>query len=198
MDESKSVSSEQDVTNEKVIPSTKTRKLFNRETLELLNKYKDVWGTLLASSIALVSALVAFLGVVFGLYVQSATIKIQTETLKQQTELKQYEVTFKLKQEVYSSFMKQVSNVYWKALTNDLNGMNKGFDDLYTSYYSLEPFLDKEGREIVWENIQLFIMFCNDVFEKKVTNSDNSNANRTHIFYRNLFQDQIFTRLFKE
>lgn len=162
--------------------------------LNTLSEYKDVWGPLLTSLIALVSTFIALLGITFSFYLQSASLKIQAENNKQQADLKQYEVTFKIKQEVYASFMREVSDLFWKASQRDPNGLNRGFDHLQTTYYALEPFLDETSRETVWENIQLYIMFCSSVFDRKEPDSEKISA--TFLYYKNQFRAELYDRLF--
>ena len=146
------------------------------------------WANIRMPLLSLVIALAAV--------ISSAYIQIRTNNT--QAELKKYEVTFRTKQDAYSSFMRYVLTSFESAYKNDVDSLIGNLGRLETSYYTIEPFLDDGKRGALWDQYQQFSYLCHKLREEPI----NSNDKRSQFFdsflwYKNYFRTQLFDALFK-
>jgi hypothetical protein len=115
------------------------------------NRWKDV-------GLPTLSVIVAFLSV-------TSTVIFQWQSNRQQILLKEYEITFKVKQELYASFMKKLSDSFFRSHEKDKTALLKSIDDMQGAYYAIEPFLNDPERQQLDKNIQQFMKLCYETYD---------------------------------
>jgi hypothetical protein len=130
--------------------------------------------------IPLFSTLVALSGVL------SVTI-VNISNNNKQLEIKKYEFTFQAKYAVYSSFMQHVSAAFYLLSDQNQNKLNQTIDLMESDFVGLEPFLRKNERSALRNELNEYIKFLK-------TNNKDDKIN--YAIYRNLFSDQLNQCLF--
>lgn len=142
--------------------------------------------------IPLFSVLIALTALISNAYIQ---IRIN----RTQADLKGYEVTFKTKQEGYSSLMSYVLASFESAYKKDSGSLVANLDRLETSYYTIEPFLDGFKRDAVWGQYQQFSFLCHRLREQQpVSEQKRKEFFDSYLWYKNYFRTQLYDELFKE
>jgi hypothetical protein len=104
------------------------------------NTLKDFW-------LPLAPTLVAIVTIFTQMTIQTQSLRFQEyqirEQLDTQRRLKEYELSFKPKQEAYTAF-RSAMNDAWK--TADFKEANKALERVELSYSALEPFLKGDTR----------------------------------------------------
>jgi hypothetical protein len=130
-----------------------------KAALDARNERRQRWSTMIVPTGTLI---VAALSLICSLYVQ---IQITHSQIAQ----KQYEVTLKPKQDGYSRYMASLYPAYSRAANKDRDGMSVALISMEETYFTLEPFLDRKVREILWETQQRFEKFCSATLDAGAT-----------------------------
>jgi hypothetical protein len=117
------------------------------------------WGTVI---IPLASLLVAGLSV-FG------SVAVQWVALREQRELKKYEVSFKPKQESYSTFMGAFMKAAISAEAGDEPSTLQEVTRMEANYYLFEPFLSDAERRRAFDEFNKFATICNQMVKMSKT-----------------------------
>lgn len=142
--------------------------------------------------IPIFSTVVAIIAVVSSFYVQYTNNQNQTI-------LKHYEVELKPKQDAYSNFMIEVSNLFFASYQNDsihnsIEDYNKSLYKLEGSYYLLEPFLQNEERDTIWKKYKSFSAMCTSMLDNEDAKFDGINSFEDHKdYFRNHLYKSLFT-----
>ena len=83
----------------------------------------------------------------------AGTTIVQLASLREQRELKQYEVSFKPKQEAYADFMTALTNLALYSESADRENANREAARMDTSFYHLEAFLSASDRQRAFAEI---------------------------------------------
>jgi hypothetical protein len=144
---------------------------------------------------------IASLGIA-GLSIISSGL-LQWRSMIEQRELKQYEVSFKPKQEAYSSFMGAFTKAEVAAVAHEQANMLDGFNRMESAYFLFEPFLPPEKRGEVLMKFSEFTSLCNQEFQSTLANAI-ADDSTTKVFYKQLtpykvyFQNELYNDLFKQ
>lgn len=119
-----------------------------------------------------------------------------------QAKMKEYEVTFKIKQENYARFMEGAYNTFESAHRNGVDTLNQNIKDLEATYFNIEPFLNKADREYVWYQYQSFLSVCLD-YKKQLQITDHktrylvdSKYVDSLVIYKERFHKVLYPALF--
>lgn len=140
------------------------------------------------------SMIIALAAVLSSAYLQSRSINTQIES-------KEYETTFRIKEDAYISFMKTLEDVYDHAYRLDIPAviqrpaLLQSIDRLGTAYYSLEPFLDKQKQAEVWNQYQEFASMCLEL-HKAPESPDREKYHDRFLAFRLYFRTQLHEALF--
>jgi hypothetical protein len=88
-----------------------------------------------------------------------------------QLKMKKYEVTFKIKQDIYSKFMQNVYDTFEGVRKYQVNNLGENIDQLKFSYFNIEPFLNESERKYVWNEYQNFTSICIN-YQNKMQSAD--------------------------
>lgn len=147
------------------------------------SRWRDIW-------IPLLSTIVALSGVFGG---------VITTSMSQRTEvrLKEYEVTFLTKQQLYSTFVRHLSDAFTSAYRHEPVEFRKQLDELETTFYGLEPFLREEARQAIWEQLQQFQALCYSTeSEKSSSEEKRKGAIDSYLWYRQWFRQRFMAEIF--
>ena len=151
-------------------------------------KWKDVW-------FPLASLLVAFGTVLLTSYWQYQNIQAQRA-------IKEYEVSFKPKQESYTSFVSSASMALDSAFYGDKNSLRKTFNSMETNLYLIESLIKDENKKVkIWEDYNEFNKFLNNLSNVKSTEMTEEKYNQEVAEYRKLFgklKSEIYQELFQQ
>jgi hypothetical protein len=177
------------------------------EHLERARKYKieareEKWKRWKEVGIPLISIVIALLTVLFTSY-------WQYENIQAQREIKEYELSFRPRQEGYSKFMTLINNGYeLSAKTAKLpdqvksgNEMVGYFSQLENTYYGIEPFLTEEKRNKLWNKYQEYQSFLFTISEKNTEQRTDAERNKlidTFLEFKHFFKDELKQGLFNE
>lgn len=120
------------------------------------------WKWLREGLIPSLSVIVALGTVAITFYFQSENIQVQKELKEADLNAKQYELSFKPKQEGYTHFMHAVGTSFDIATKNsssktkDSNKLLEEFRKLELAYFEIEPFLSKESKELIWRELSSY------------------------------------------
>jgi hypothetical protein len=152
-----------------------------------IKKWTNIW-------IPLVSLIVALSSVLSSVYMQQKTQETQVE-------MKKYEISFKPKQLNYSAFIGNLFYAFESARQMNPTTLRSNLDRIEISYYNIEPFLNKELRENIWEQFQQFSAMCytyNNVPYEERTDSLKSKYIDSFIWYKNYFKENLYPALFEK
>jgi len=156
-----------------------------------LNKSKE--SRIKGLYIPLASLVVALITVVGSLYAQYRANKLQAQ-------LKEYELSFKPKQEGYAEFMRLLLELFDTAATHhpDPRKITSDVAHLHNSYFSLEPFLNSEERIDIWNKLQEYASACYDLYKAPITMTDvdRAKASDMYLTYQHYFREHLFNALF--
>jgi hypothetical protein len=146
------------------------------------------WSSLI---IPLASLLVAIVSVV-------GSIAIQRYSIGEQTAMKQYQISFKPKQEAYSNFMVASALAVTATAAQDQENLMKQITTMESSYYSFEPFLKEAERTKIKAKYIEFLDLCKHQLMRP---ADQSAADKESFLskaatYRSYFQDRLYSSLF--
>jgi hypothetical protein len=146
------------------------------------------WASIRLPLLSMLIALVALI----------STAYIQIKNNNTQAELKRYEVTFRTKQDSYSSFMRYVAESFESGYKKDLDSLIRNLDRLETSYYAIEPFLDGFKRGAVWGQYQQFSYLCYRMQEQPLDSEEKRKQFfDSFLWYKQYFRTQLYDALFK-
>lgn len=140
-------------------------------------------------ALPILSMFVALSAVLSGAYLQWKSINIEAKS-------KEYETTFKLKEEAYTSFMKAVAGTYEAAYRAERPALLQNIDRLETAFYTLEPFLDKEKQQVIWDKYLEFSSMCLDL-QRSPNSADREKYHDQYIAYRLYFRTELYGALFR-
>jgi hypothetical protein len=156
--------------------------------------------TLFLPAGAIITSLFVGLGSLFG------SIYLQRMTANDLRELKQYEVSFKPKQEGYANLMSALQDVMLATFNGNEMKVLSEINRMESSFHALEPFLDASTRVEIFRTLSQFIQFCADEVVKKppisgadinTLQSDRYKAAIQQIaVYKTSFQTRLFDALF--
>jgi len=99
------------------------------------------------------SMLVAFIAVLAQMFASFQNQRLQIEQMKSQSKLKEYEISFKPKQESYTAFMKAFHEMC-DSHSREEADINSG--KLVYAFYGIEPFLTRRLRyRVMTETTQI-------------------------------------------
>jgi hypothetical protein len=156
--------------------------------------------TLILPAGAIITSLFVGLGSLFG------SIYLQRMTANDLRELKQYEISFKPKQEGYANLMSALQEVIQATINgNEMKALSE-INRMESSFHALEPFLDDRTRVEIFRTLSEFIQFCADEVVKKPpiagadVNTLQSDRYKTAVqqiaAYKSSFQTRLFDALF--
>ena len=102
------------------------------------NNLKDFW-------LPLGPIVVALAAIFAQMFTNFQNQRLQLRQMELQTQLKQYELSFKPKQEAYTAFMKAADEYCGSSNAQ----ADANFEKLKATFYGLEPFLDSGNRQRV-------------------------------------------------
>jgi hypothetical protein len=151
------------------------------------SRIKDLW-------VPLGSLFVALMAVVGGQL-------SQFQANRQQARLKEYELSFKPKQEGYAEFMRTVLQMFDTAVAHHPNPdkIKSEAARLETIYFSLEPFFTTWERDVIWNKIMEYSSSCYDLYDSPPFPSDEEKKARANLFlgYRGFFRETLYDALFR-
>jgi hypothetical protein len=148
------------------------------------SKLKEIWIPLLATIITL-----------FGIL--SGAI-LSTIDGRRQERLKQLEVTFQRKQELYASFMRHITESFHATRVIDGPGLDRSFRQLEAAYHGMEPFLSDNVRGEVENEVRSFIQYCKDEYTNNITGKGSIDSQSGgYILRRNKLRDRLYPDLFR-
>ncbi len=137
-------------------------------------------------------AIIALAGIASGLI----TNKINNDYFYK---MKEFEVTFKSKQDNYSLFMQNLSKAFYSSYRKERSEMTMYLDEIEIIFYCLEPFFDDESKKQVWDSIQQFNGLCFKTIERDNTSKENNdNYFDSFRWYKNHFRKRLYPLLFKK
>lgn len=153
--------------------------------------------------------LIPILSVVIALGTICITSYFQYKNLQAQRELKEYEVSFRPKQENYAQFMRSIILAFQAStrLTIEtevekkesaLKAINDSVDNAETAYFALEPFLTSDERTEIYQRLKdyRFFVFSNGSIQSLSNNKDEMNkAVQQEVEFEKFFRAK-FARLF--
>lgn len=137
-------------------------------------------------AIPLVSSVIA-LASLFG------TLLIQKSTSELQFHMKRYEVSFKPKQESYTSFVTMMFAAYEAASNDNRSELRSRLNAMDAAYLAMEPFLEESANKILWSKYQEFTGFCFAVLSRPAGTEPDD---RKFVEYRNAFRSELYQNLF--
>jgi hypothetical protein len=121
----------------------------------------------------------------------------QTQNAVTQAQLTRFQVTFKAKQEGYALFMRAFADAYHHARSGDSKGLSDSLDNLRSSYFSLEPFLNDSERRYVWDGYEQFAASCNLLSKEPPDSPKRDGFDKSYFTYEDSFREQLFRALFE-
>ena len=96
---------------------------------------------------------------------------LQLQSMREQRELKQYEVSFKPKQEAYSNFMSAFTKAMLAANAHEQANVFTEFSRMDLPYFLFEPFLPTEKRVEVFGKFSDFMALAHDRLKSTLPNA---------------------------
>jgi len=149
---------------------------------EKVKRITGMWIPLLSMSIALAA-------IVSSAFLQNRSINTQID-------LKKYETSFKPKQDGYASYMRSLIEAYENAYKGDVNALVVSLDKTEAAYYNLEPFLDENKRQAIWEQFQQFSGMCYELRAQPPESPKRSQFHDSFLWYKKYFHTQLYQALF--
>ena len=150
-------------------------------------KWTNIW-------IPLASLIVALSAVL-------SSVILQVKTQHSQIEMKKYEISFQPKRQNYSSFISNLFYAFESAKNINHVSLKNKLDQIEIAYYNIEPFLDQNLRNKVWEQFQQFSSMCYSYVKiplNKRTDSLNSQYSDSFLGYKNFFIESLYPALFED
>lgn len=164
---------------------------------EIREEKRRRWSAIILPSAAILSSLL----------VAVISVSFQWKTSADQKELKLYEVSFRPKQEVYTTFMSAFSEAVLATFSADETRALIEINRMESAYNSMEPFLNEEARQKAFHLYKEFSNFCTEqVRQPRIIGADaaavdhdrfNKAANAVALFkyqFRNLLYSELFGR----
>jgi len=149
---------------------------------ERLKRMSAIWVPLLSTAVAM-SAI--FAGAM-----------AQRENAVTQAQLTRFQVVFRPKQEGYAQFMKTLAETYHNARTGDAKALADSLSVLRSSYFGLEPFLNKEERSDILDQLDQFSASCNMLAREPANSPKREGFEKSYFTYEELFRRRLFEALF--
>jgi hypothetical protein len=158
--------------------------------------------------IPILSTIVALVAVISGALLQWANIQTQRQTQQQtletqrqaldtQRQLKYYEVELKPKLEGYSTLMNSMRESLKNADQRDGASTSASLDRARVAFYNIEPFLNYDEQEGMFEDFEKFIVICHELAGGKTqpfSSPEKRRREATALFVH--LQDRLFEQLF--
>jgi hypothetical protein len=144
------------------------------------------------------SVWIPLLSVLVALMAVGSTMYVQRQGSIDQRALKEYEVGFRPKVDGYTRLMQAVSTSFERATVPGGLGLRMALNEVDLAAIQLEPFLKKDVRERLRNEIQNFMQFCLDVGRRVPSTSKVSDKDiDLFVGYRNGLRNVLYGALFQ-
>ena len=162
------------------------------EQMEIRSRSSNKIGLFSAWGTAIITLIIAVASI-------ANNYSLQNKNLDFQQSIKQYEVSFKPKQEGYSNFMAALYDAFRSAYSQDKEKTLKKIEKLESIYYSVELFLVPGERKKIWDEMHLFAGFCHSLSETDHNNKEKMKGYYDSFWvYRDSFRDKLLKSLFNK
>lgn len=121
------------------------------------NHEKGIWEFLRVNGISVLSLLIT---ATISIFTIVNSHNLQREANEAQFRIKQYEITFSQKQQLYTRFMLTVDKSFESSIKYDPSCWKENIDNLKSTYYNIEPYLSEADKPVIWQRVQNYEYFC--------------------------------------
>jgi hypothetical protein len=145
--------------------------------------------------------LIPILSVIVALGTVIITFYFQYQNIQAQKEMKEYEVSFKPKQETYTSFVKAASAAFEYAFYGDKGNLQKSLSSMETNLFVMESLIKSDsGKLRLWKEYHEYHEYLRNLSQIKSEDINEQNYLKSFEEHRNLFgklKEDVYQELFQ-